>query len=118
MNTELRIPCSENGDQLGYVYGHMNRYFKNHIFEDVLLLDSYEKGRSRIRFWFIRESNGQRVSMFLSEFMRIGQGATNAKVGMHTNGKLAIAGTFSWTKRGTSYGVLATEPEPVTVVSE
>jgi hypothetical protein len=100
---DYQIPFNREGDQLhfattGEYYGPTDRAFKwvdNFTFEDTLIPNGFERGRSAAYFIFRRMSTGTDVIVFLKDLCdmfpaMVGQGH--------------VTGTFAFTKRGMNYG--------------
>lgn len=92
---EYKIPF-RGGNQLGYAYdGERDvEWVDNFKFEDTLTYDSYGRGRSAAHFYFLRKSNGRRVSIFLRDFEDM---VPKLNAG-------EIAGAFTFRKRGQNFG--------------
>lgn len=103
---DYKIPFSD-GNQLDYPNCTYGPYVSgvgcksfpcemvdNFEFEDTLKFESYGKGRSSVTFNMRRQSNGKKVTMFLSDFAEI--------VPFMVGG--CLYGLFTFTKRGQNYG--------------
>lgn len=116
MKGDYQIPFNKDGDQQSYAQswwepsgkmvlqwdgtereGHISvgpNWVDNYEFEDTLILVDYGRGRSSVIFEFERKSNGNIVTMFISDFFNC--------VFKMTNGQ--IQGRFTFTKKGQNYG--------------
>ena len=88
-----QIPFNKAGDQLAYPTRDC-MWNDNYEFDDTLELVDWDRGRSSVTFIMKRQSNGQKVCVFVVDFYNMSFRMNNG----------TVTGRFVFTKKGANYG--------------
>jgi hypothetical protein len=95
-----KIPFDRNGNQLHYPESYWSGNGRvecemrdNHAFEDTIVFDSMERGRSAAYFYFKR-STGEKLVVFMKDLCDMMPHVING----------TVTGTFTFVKRGANFG--------------
>lgn len=95
------IPFNKTSNQLVDYVSNLNEdtvnWKDNYEFDDIMIAESINRGRSSATFKFMSELDGRIYNVFMKDVLEM------IKYGEFMDGK--IRGKFTFCKRGTNYGL-------------